>query len=162
MRSVFLAFNKENVLSYLDRAYAICQGQHLLEEPKGFTVLHICSASVLKAVHQAMLRQTDDKGLVEFATFCFARLQNASTMPEATQVFRLLCVVLTTAQYTKSVQESVCAMGSPITKSNDKPTEEATEPAENKEWDLEEKTCKHYHGQFTLLLLLFSEGVGRG
>lgn len=67
MQRVLLAFNKENVHSYLDRTYAICQGQHLYEESKGFTVLHICSAHVLKAVRKVMLRQTDDKGLVEFA-----------------------------------------------------------------------------------------------
>lgn len=60
-------------------------------------------------------------------------------MPEATQIFRSLCIVLTTTRYTKSVQESVCALGSLITKSKDKPTEETTELEENKKWDFEEK-----------------------
>ncbi|MGL5901276.1 MAG: hypothetical protein ACRCZO_01195, partial [Cetobacterium sp.] len=101
MHSVFLAFNKENVNLYLERVYNICQGKTLPEDLKPFTILHMCSAHVLKAVRQAVHKHTEDKGLVEFTTFCFARLQNTSTMPEATHIFRPLCTILTTPKYTK-------------------------------------------------------------
>lgn len=59
-----------------------------------FTVLHICSAHVLKAVTQSISRKTVDKGLKDFATFGFARLQNTTSMTAALKIFRSLCTVL--------------------------------------------------------------------
>lgn len=59
-----------------------------------YTVLHICSAHVLKAVTQSIGRKTSDKGLKDFATFGFARLQNTTPMTTALNIFRSLCAVL--------------------------------------------------------------------
>lgn len=43
-----------------------------MTEKKGFTVLHLCSAHIIKAVSQGIGRKTSDKGLKDFATFVFA------------------------------------------------------------------------------------------
>ncbi len=119
IQSVMLAFNKEHISSYLNRAYKFCIGQKSWAEMKSHTVLHICSAHILKAVRQAICRQTDDKGLRDFATFAFTRLQNASNMTESTIVFRALCALLTTPQNTKLVKESLCVLESVISRSKD-------------------------------------------
>ncbi|XP_034064636.1 uncharacterized protein LOC117541546 isoform X2 [Gymnodraco acuticeps] len=94
LQSVLLSFNKESIVSYLDRAFAICSKLKSWKEIKMLTVLHICSAHVLKAVAQSIGRRTADKGLKDFATFAFARLQNATSMTTALHIFRSLCTVL--------------------------------------------------------------------
>lgn len=48
MNSTVLAFNRENMSAYLDRAFKIAPGQ--MEDIPKFTVLHLCSAHILKAV----------------------------------------------------------------------------------------------------------------
>ncbi len=132
IQSVMLAFNKEHISSYLNRAYKFCIGQKSWAEMKSHTVLHICSAHILKAVRQAICRQTDDKGLRDFATFAFARLQNASNMTESTIVFRALCAMLTTPQNTKLVKESLCVLESVISRSKEDTLEETTQ---SKDWE---------------------------
>ncbi|KAF3844719.1 hypothetical protein F7725_007882, partial [Dissostichus mawsoni] len=94
LQSVLLSFNKERIVSYLDRAFAICSKLKSWKEIRMLTVLHICSAHVLKAVAQSIGRKTVDKGLKEFETFAFARLQNATSMTTALKIFRSLCTVL--------------------------------------------------------------------
>ncbi|KAF3833225.1 hypothetical protein F7725_026890 [Dissostichus mawsoni] len=88
------ACSKESIVSYLDRAFAICSKLKSWKEIRMLTVLHICSAHVLKAVAQSIGRKTADKGLKEFATFAFARLQNATSMTTALKIFHSLCTVL--------------------------------------------------------------------
>lgn len=50
INSVLLSFNKENISVYLDRAFELVSGQ--TETIPSFTVLHLCSAHILKAVTQ--------------------------------------------------------------------------------------------------------------
>lgn len=75
LQSVLLAFNRESIVSYLDRAFDICSKLKTWKDIRAFTVLHICSAHVLKAVSQSFGRKTADKGLKDFATFAFARFE---------------------------------------------------------------------------------------
>ncbi|KAA0724108.1 hypothetical protein E1301_Tti019644 [Triplophysa tibetana] len=104
IQSVMLAFNKEHIISYLNRAYECCTGKKPWDDSK--TVLHICATHVLKAVRNSIRKQTDDEGLRNFALFVFARLQNAISMTEASTVFRAFCTLLTTPQNTERVKES--------------------------------------------------------
>ncbi len=106
IQAVLLAFNKESILSYLDRCFDVCQGKDDGIESKNFTVIHLCSAHVLKAVAQAICRQ----GHREFAIFVFARLQNSQTLDEAIRIFQALCIALNTRTNTASVKESVKAL----------------------------------------------------
>lgn len=80
MLGVLQAFNKEKITSYLERAFDICTGKRSQDDIKPFTVLHICSAHILKAVRQAISKQSDDQGLRDFVTFAFARLHNACVL----------------------------------------------------------------------------------
>ncbi|KAF3832195.1 hypothetical protein F7725_025860 [Dissostichus mawsoni] len=94
-QSVLLSFNKETIVSYLGRAFVICSKLKSWKEIRMFTVLQICSAHVLKAVAQSIGRKTADKGLKEFASFAFARLQNATSMTTALTIFRSLFGIVT-------------------------------------------------------------------
>lgn len=85
INSVFIAFNKENVSVYLDRAYKI--GMEQTKEIPSFTVLHRCSAHILKAVLQALVKKTTDKGMKKHALYTFAYLLNCTSMKVAVEVF---------------------------------------------------------------------------
>ncbi|KAJ4949388.1 hypothetical protein JOQ06_020903 [Pogonophryne albipinna] len=54
---------------------------------------NVDSATHLLCTPQSIGRRTADKGLKEFATFAFARLQNATSMTTALNIFRSLCTV---------------------------------------------------------------------
>ncbi|KAG1959341.1 hypothetical protein F2P79_007101 [Pimephales promelas] len=136
IQSVMLAFNKEHISSYLNRAYEFCTGKKSWDEMKSYTVLHICSAHILKAVRQAISRETDDKGLRDFATYAFARLQNASSMTESRTVFRAFCALLTTPQNTNLVKESLCVLESVISRSREHRLEDTTQ---SEDWESKER-----------------------
>lgn len=59
INSVLLSFNKENISVYLTRAFEIVSGQ--TEQSPNFTVLHLCSAYIVKAVSQAFGKKTGDR-----------------------------------------------------------------------------------------------------
>lgn len=138
LQSVLLSFNKESIVSYLDRAFAICSKQKTWNDIRKFTVLHLCSAHMLKAVAQSIRRKTDDKGLKEFATFAFARLQNSTSMTTALQIFRSLCAVLIGKHNTSTVQNNLKAMQDLI-KESKIPNMEETEKLEGRPLAQEEE-----------------------
>lgn len=90
MNSVLLAFNTENMTTYLKRSYAIVHGS--AQSSKTFTVLHLCAAHVLKAVSQGIGQKAGDKSVKEYATYCFAALQTSS-IHTAVTLFYHICVV---------------------------------------------------------------------
>ncbi len=110
IQAVLLAFNKESILSYLDRCFDVCQGKDDGIDSKNFTVMHLCSAHVLKAVAQGICRHVTDKGHREFVIFVFAKLQNSQTLDEAIRIFQALCIVLNTRTTTVTVKENVKAL----------------------------------------------------
>ncbi len=75
-----------------------------------FKVLHICSAHIIKAVSQSIGRKTSVKGLKEFATFAFARLQNSTPLTTALKIFHSLCIVLTGKHNTDTAQGNLKTM----------------------------------------------------
>lgn len=86
--SVLLAFNKETVGAYLERAHRIVSNNCLQSvDLPNFTVLHLCSSHILKAVRQSFAKKTNNKALKEYATYCFALLINSSSLEEAKNVF---------------------------------------------------------------------------
>ncbi|KAK0134976.1 120 protein in NOF-FB transposable element [Merluccius polli] len=107
MPAVLLSFNKENIFSYLRRCFAISQGRRKLKTIKKYTVLHLCSAHVLKAITGIISKHVTDKGHREFLTFVFARLQNTQSVDEAIEVFRALCIILFAKKHSPVVQNSV-------------------------------------------------------
>ncbi|XP_073783766.1 uncharacterized protein isoform X3 [Danio rerio] len=139
MLSVLQAFNKENISSYLDRAYKFCMGQIPWHEMKSYSVLHICSAQILKAFRQTVLKQTDDKGLGDFVTYAFAGLQYATNMTEARIVFHALCVLLTSPQNTSLVKESLALLERVISNAKDDPLEENMEHKDREIYKGEER-----------------------
>lgn len=128
-----LAFNKQHISSYLDRAYKFCMGKNSWNEMKSYTILHNCFAHILKAVRQAISRQTDDKGLRDFATYAFPRFQNASNITKSIIVFHTLCALLTTPQITNLVKGSLYILESLISRSKEDTMEETTQ---SKDWEM--------------------------
>ena len=104
INSVLLSFNKENISMYLIRAFGIVSGQS--EQIPKFTVLHLCSAHIMKAVSQAFGRKTGDRGIQEYATFSFAYLLNYTSMQVAHEVFYHMCVLFDAEEYTHLVKQS--------------------------------------------------------
>lgn len=114
IHSVLFAFNGDTIHAYLNRAMKVCQGKLKYTELQMFTVLHLCSAHVIKAVSQAISKKTTDKGLRDFATFSFAILQNSTTLSVARNVFKHMCIVLSSRRFTNEVQSSVCLLNAYI------------------------------------------------
>ncbi len=93
IQSVLVSFNKENVDTFLDRAHKICHFQLQWKDVKRFTVVHICAAHMVKTFSNAARKHTTDKGLHNFAVFCFALLQNSITLQQAEAIFLQMCFV---------------------------------------------------------------------
>lgn len=89
INSVLLSFNKENISVYLTRAFEMVSGQ--TERIPSFTVLHLGSAHIMKAVSPAFGKKTGDRGTQEYATFSFAFLLNCTSMQVAIGVFYHVC-----------------------------------------------------------------------
>ncbi|CAL8369391.1 unnamed protein product [Gadus morhua 'NCC'] len=70
------------------------QGRRQMKTIQKYTVLHLCSAHVLKAISGIIGKHVTDKGPREFLTFVYVRLQNTQSLDEAIQVFRALWIIL--------------------------------------------------------------------
>lgn len=75
-----------------------------------FTVLHLCSSHIVKAVCQAFSKKTDNKALKEYATYCFALLLNSTHLEEATAVFEDMSVLFTSEEETDVVNAAKTAL----------------------------------------------------
>ncbi|XP_024123814.2 uncharacterized protein LOC112143836 [Oryzias melastigma] len=93
INSALLAFNKEDVVAYLKRAFDMTTCQIKKNRP-AFTVVHLCSAHIIKAVRNAISKLCRDKGITNFITHCFAHLMNTTSITHACAVFYNMCVVL--------------------------------------------------------------------
>lgn len=91
IQSVLLSFNKENVDTYLHRAHKICHYRLQKKDLMRFTVVHICAAHMVKTISNAVSKVTKDKGLHNFAVFCFALLQNSTSLEQAKAIFLQMC-----------------------------------------------------------------------
>ncbi|KAL0149037.1 hypothetical protein M9458_055652, partial [Cirrhinus mrigala] len=138
MQSVLLGFNREDITAYLERAFDISTGKKTQDDMKPYTVLHLCSAHILKAVRQAISKQTDDQGLRDFVTFAFARLQNACSLAETRHIFSALCSVLTTPKSSENVKASLQILESVIAKPQEGKLDETMETGDMEKWDCED------------------------
>ena len=91
MDSVLMSFNRETISAYLERAHIVIEIQKIHSDLHKFTVLHLCSAHIVKAVSQGFGKRMQDKGLKEYVTYCFAILLNSTSMDEALRVFQHVC-----------------------------------------------------------------------
>ena len=85
----------------------IIQGSFTKKELKGITVLHLCSALILKAVSVSFSRKTRDKGLREFANHCVAHLINSISLNPAVQFFGHMGRIFGSRFSTQEVEESL-------------------------------------------------------
>ncbi|KAA0721282.1 hypothetical protein E1301_Tti022158 [Triplophysa tibetana] len=113
---------------------------HKLSETKSRPTTYLKRAHVLKADRQAISKQTQDKGLRDFTTFAFARLQNASSMNESSVVFNALCTLLANPQNTTSVKDSLTILQSVISRSKEGTLEEPIQPEDWEMWDIQDRS----------------------
>lgn len=123
INSVLLSFNKENISVYLTRAFEMVSGQ--TERIPSFTVLHLGSAHIMKAVSPAFGKKTGDRGTQEYATFSFAFLLNCTSMQVAIGVFYHMCVLFGAEEYTHLVQQSKTYLDKCVLKTQDMKLEES-------------------------------------
>ncbi|XP_028988701.1 uncharacterized protein LOC114845072 isoform X2 [Betta splendens] len=124
INSVLLSFNKENISVYLDRAFESIYSSTLQKIP-AFTVVHICSAHIMKTVAQAFGKKTADKGIKEYASFTFACLLNCTAMDEALDIFYHMCVVFKAEDDTPLVKSSKTYLNKCILQTQDTKVEES-------------------------------------
>ncbi|KAL0199292.1 hypothetical protein M9458_007832, partial [Cirrhinus mrigala] len=139
MQAVLLAFNKESMPAYLERTFAICQRQKTWADIKPTTVLHLCSAHIIKAVASAFQKKTADKGLKNFATYVFARLQNTVSINDALAIFKPFCTVFIARKFSQTVRESLAFLEGLIA-SEDAILQDTTEEVPEK---LEDENPQH-------------------
>ncbi len=114
IQSVLVSFNKENVDTFLDRAHKICHFQLQRKDVKRFTVVHICAAHMVKTFSNAARKHTTDKGLHNFAVFCFALFKNSITLHQAKAIFLQMCFVFLAEKNTPTVEAAVVKLNNYI------------------------------------------------
>ncbi len=105
IQSVLLSFNKQDIHVYLMESYKLVKGNDTMTDFSRQTVLHLCSAHIIKAVQGAIGRRTTDKGLKEFATHCVAQLINTTSLKRAVDIFKCMCHVFYTKANTQCVNQ---------------------------------------------------------
>lgn len=85
-----------------------------------FTVLHLCSAHVLKAVTHGFSKQTGDHAVKEYATYCFGLILNSTTLQEALNLFQDMSILFMSANHSDEVEAAKNTLDEKILKS--KPT----------------------------------------
>ena len=75
------------MLAYLDTVYNILKQGCTAQKLKATTVLHLCSAHILKALSVSFTNKVKDKGIKEFATHCVALMINSTSLNSALQIF---------------------------------------------------------------------------
>ncbi|XP_027888726.1 uncharacterized protein LOC114154119 isoform X2 [Xiphophorus couchianus] len=128
INSVLLAFNKEDISQYLHRAFEIVHEHKVVM--KNFTVLHLCSAHIMKAVTQAFGKKTRDRGLKEYASYCFASLLNCNNLQLAMEVFYNMCVLFDAKHCNPLVQTSQAYLNSCISNNKSEKDEDGQHTAE--------------------------------
>jgi len=105
IQSVLSSFNKQDIHTYVKDSYNLVTGNDTMADFRKLTVLHLCSAHLIKAVHGAIGRRTKDKGLKEFATHCVAQLINTTSLKTAIDIFECMCHVFYTKPNTQRVRQ---------------------------------------------------------
>ncbi|MES9880808.1 MAG: hypothetical protein ABW185_08000 [Sedimenticola sp.] len=105
VQSVLSAFNNEDVKTYLNRAWKVIRGKCSIKEVEMYTYPHLCAAHMIKDVSRN-LKHIKDKGLKDFCVFCFALMQNSTSIDDAKTVFGHMWTVFNTEYETEEVIQS--------------------------------------------------------
>lgn len=122
INSILLVFGSENMVKYLHNCWKSLRDKDINDHQ---TVVHICSFHMLGIIKQKLSTIHADKKLKEFGKFCFALLQNSASLEEATQIYALICKVLSSKVYCGSVESSLTSLKNRIAVLPDKLMEEA-------------------------------------
>ncbi len=104
IQSALSAINSEDCKSYLKRAWKFVQGDSTW---KGYTVLHLCAAHVIKDVAKHAVRVCADKGVRQFFLYCFGLLQTAADLDVARKTFRHMCHVFCLPSQSSTYKKSL-------------------------------------------------------
>lgn len=98
IHNALLSFSKQAIHTYLMESYNLVKGNVTMTNLRWLSVLHLCSAHIIKAVQGAI-----GKGLKEFSTHCVAQLINTTSLKKALDIFKSMCHIF----YPKAKTECV-------------------------------------------------------
>lgn len=119
INSVLLVFNQENISRYLVKCWNHMD-KHTVTGAK-FTVIHLCAFHVVGILRQKMRNVNADSKLKEFCKFCFALLQNSSTLEQAGRLYAAICRVLLSKRKSSSVTAAIKFLRQRIEEMTDEP-----------------------------------------
>ena len=90
-------------------------------------VLHLCSMHVLRALSFQLRKQVQDRKLVKFIMYVFARMQCSPTLAEASYIFKHLVILCSSRCVTEATKESLDFLNDIIVTNSDIDITEHTE-----------------------------------
>ncbi|KAI6648569.1 hypothetical protein LOD99_8049 [Oopsacas minuta] len=108
IHSTCIAFNKINILGYLESYWRNVNSDERSVDVDVFTVIHLCSAYVMHKLSQNLSKTFKiDKTLKQLILHVFAAILRSITMREINRLYILLCNVLSVVHSTKIVSSSL-------------------------------------------------------
>ena len=107
-------FNKVDLKTYLQRSFDVCTKVKEVSSYSFFTIVHMCSAHVIKAIANNLSKATSKRVIKNKFLFCFARLQNSTDLYSAKKFFFHIVVVFTSEFESKNFFESLTQINNQI------------------------------------------------
>ena len=101
------AFNTMSLKEYLHKCSAVISGKFSERSIRELSFVYLCAAHMIKHVRTTLSKWNIDKGLSEFFTFCFARLQMCHTLQQQEIIYTSMCTVFCTESNTEDVRNSL-------------------------------------------------------
>ncbi len=93
-----------------------------------FTVIHLCSSHIIKAVTQGFSKRSSEYALKEYATYCFGLLLNSTTLQEALDIFQDMAMLFMSANNSDAVVSAKNTLDQKILKYKPTNVEETLPP----------------------------------
>ena len=115
IHSVLLTTNSTSIHQYMWYCFKVVTGTLKQEQ---MTVVHICSAHMLRAFRDAIREKVLDKGMRQFVLRIFALIQNTSVLTETKQLWIIICTALGTRKLTQDARDQTLALKDMVTKAS--------------------------------------------
>ena len=100
-------FNKVDIKTYIQRSFDLIMNLKDVSSFSHFTVIHLCSSHIIKAISNNLSKVTNSKKIKEKFLFCFARLQNCSDLSSAKDFFYHLVIIFLSQYQDENFKKSL-------------------------------------------------------
>ena len=90
LKSAVFAFNGLEIKEYLECTYSIATGETSKSDLQGFTVIHLCSNHIIKAISKNIKGITANNEIYNLIMYVFTGLQDCTSLVEAGDIFQNL------------------------------------------------------------------------